>query len=84
MSAFPTEVPPSPEKIGDIVVTLYDPNPEGEGTQAANVSIQVLMGDGTVKIKQFPLAPHVSTTVMNQLKSLMANLRTKANTEILT
>lgn len=83
--AFPAEATVTPMAIGDIGVELFDPNPLGVETQAASVSIQVLMSDGSVRVRKFNLLNHYTAQQINSLGAidLVAAVCTKAETEIL-
>lgn len=88
--AFEREQPRTPLRIGDITVTLIDPDPAAPpvpdtppAVRQARVVIEVVMSDGTGRTVRADIADHFSTTVLNQLKVFVASVRTKANAEIL-
>lgn len=83
MATFPEEPSITPQRIGDIGVNLYDPDPQAGNVQRARVIVQVIMSNGEVEVKNYNLADHVSAATISQLQGMMATLRTKANTEIL-
>lgn len=81
--AFPRQAARQPTAIGDVVVTLTDPDPLGEGAPNASYVVQVRHSDGTLRLVSGDLSPHLSAAQISGLLSFMAAMRTKAIAEIL-
>lgn len=75
-------IAPTPVRIGDIEIPLFDPAPENEeGTpQGATYRVQVELSDGSIEIRQGNLIPHLTNAEVTGLQNLLARLRGKANT----
>lgn len=81
--AFIREASRAPVAIADIEVRLYSPDPLGTETAGATFSVQVKMSDGTLKVLNGDLLPHLTAQRKTSLNTFMADLRTQAVTEIL-
>ena len=81
--AFPTEPVRTPTAIADIEIRLYSPDPTGSETARAEYSVQVRFSDNSVRVVAGDLVPHLSQAQINGLLNFVADMRTKANTEIL-
>ena len=81
--AFTEEVSRTPTAIEDISIELFSPNPAGEGVAAASCSVQVRYDTGEIKVVTGDLVPHLSQQQINVLMGFMADMRIKANAEIL-
>ena len=82
--AFERQTPVTPVRVGNITVTLFDPDPAVAGVaQRATADITVVLSDGALKTVHANIPDHFSATVVNQLKAFMASVRTKAVAEIL-
>ena len=75
----------TPDKIEDLSIILTDYVAAGEepARQTAEYSVQVLYNDGTIKVMNGDLVPHLTTSRITALKSFMDEIRTKAEEEIL-
>lgn len=88
--AFERQPNVSAVRIADIRVSLFDPDPQDSGntvrdnrTQEATAMIEVIMSDGSARQVRADIADHFSAQVLNQLRTFVASVRTKANAEIL-
>ena len=74
----------TPDKIEDISIILTDYVAAIEPAhQSADYSVQVKYNDGTIKVMNGDLVPHLTTSRITALKSFMDEIRTKAEEEIL-
>ena len=74
----------TPDKIEDISIILTDYVAAIEPAhQSATYEVQVKYNDGTIKVMNGDLVPHLTTSRITALKSFMAEIRTKAEEEIL-
>lgn len=81
--SFTQETPVTVIGIGDTETVLFDPMPGSNEAQSAHVNIQLIMSDGSVRVRRFNLANHFGATTINQLKAFVAAIRTKAEAELL-
>lgn len=81
--AFPKEAVRIPVAVSDISIQLYSPDPTGSETARAEYSVQVRYSDNSVRVVAGDLVPHLSQAQINGLLNFVADMRTKANTEIL-
>lgn len=81
--AFPTQQSKTPDRIAAIEVRLYSPDPLGSEASGAHYEAQVVYSDGEVRLVSGNLVPHLTQAQINGLLSFMADMRTKANAEIL-
>lgn len=81
--AFTKEGVRTPIAIGAIAVQLYSPDPTGTEVAGATFSVQVKMSDGSIKVLDGDLLPHLTAQRKTSLNTFMADLRTQAVTEIL-
>ena len=82
--SLPQAITRTPEAINDISITLTDYIETDEpARQTAEYSVQVLYNDGSIKVMTGDLVPHLTTSRITALKSFMAEIRTKADEEIL-
>lgn len=73
--AFTPITPPVAIKILDIAVNNFDPDPDGEETQGVTYSVQVLMSDGSIKVKEGDLVPELTPTQITIQQIFMAEMR---------
>jgi hypothetical protein len=73
----------APEKIGDIMLELFSPDPEGQGVPFAHVSIYVRMDDGEVKVRREDLVEHFGQEKVDELLAFAESIRAKAIEEVL-
>ena len=75
----------TPDKIEDISIILTDYVAAGDepAKQAATYEVQVKYNDGTIKVMNGDLVPHLTTQRITALKAFMDEIRTKAEEEIL-
>lgn len=81
--ALPREqaVTRTPTTIDHITVFLQT---DRAGAESIKGQFEILDQDGILmKTIQFPLAEHLTTQQVTQLRAFMANIRTRANAEIL-
>lgn len=81
--AFTREAARTPAAIADIEVRLFSPDPAGADVAGATFAVQVRMSDGTLKVLNGDLLPHLTAQRKTSLNTFMADLRTQAITEIL-
>jgi len=81
--AFPQEPVRTPERISDIEVTLFSPDPTGPEQAGATYVVWVRPSDGSVRRVAGNLVPHLTQAQINALLSFMSDMRAKANAEIL-
>jgi hypothetical protein len=87
--AFDPIVSTVPERIGEITVTLFDPDPApppgrvGLPVRSAIAEIVVVFNDGHTRTVTANIADHFTPTVLNQLIAFVTSVRTKAIAEIL-
>lgn len=81
--AFPTQPTRTPTAIADIEIRLYSPDPTGNESPHAEYSVQVRYSDNSVRVVAGDLVPHLSQGQINGLLSFLADMRVKANNEIL-
>jgi hypothetical protein len=74
-------------RIGNITITLFDPDPiladAQDMAQSATARIEVVLSDGSIKVVDANIAKHFPATTINQLRNFVASARTKAIAEIL-
>lgn len=80
---FPTQPIRTPVAIGDIIVELQQPNPDGGGQSRAFYTVQVIHSDGTRHTLTGDLVPHLTQAQIDGLLAFMASMRVKAVDEIL-
>lgn len=81
--AFTPESPKTPASIGDISIVLTDYADIGE-TDTAHYEVQVLQADGSLfRLVSGNLVPHLTAGQINALRAFMADMRAKAESEIL-
>lgn len=84
--AFTPEPSRVPAAIGGIVITLKD-TPAGGGepaSQSAHFQIEVLAADGArLASRRGNMVPHLTAGQLSNLQTFLANLRAKAEAEIL-
>lgn len=76
--AFTPITPPVAVKILDIAANHFDPDPDGEDTQSIAYSVQVLMSDGSIKVKEGNLVPELTPTQITIQQTFMAEIRVLA------
>lgn len=81
--AFTKEKALSPTSIGDIAIEIFSPSPTNQQPQTITARVQVVMDDGSVRQRSVDLADVLSAQVLNQLTTMAANLRTRAQTEVI-
>lgn len=83
--AFDKAITAIPTEIADISITLTDYVAAGEEAayQSARYSVQVLYGDGEIKVMTGNLVPHLTQAQIDGLMGFLGDLRIKADTEIL-
>lgn len=81
--AFTKEGVRTPIAIGGIEVRLFSPDPTGTEIAGAMFSVQVKMSDGSVKVLEGDLLPHLTAARKTSLNTFMTDLRAQAITEIL-
>lgn len=81
--AFSREPTRTPVAIGNIEIRLYDPDPAEMNQRGADFAVVVRFDDGEVKVMRGDLVPHLSQAQINALLGFVADMRTKAETEIL-
>lgn len=81
--AFPQEPVRTPHSISDIDVTLHSPDPTGPEQAGATFVVRVRLSDGSMREIKGNLVPHLTQQQINGLLSFMADMRIKANAEIL-
>lgn len=82
---LPQAITRIPETIEDISITLTDyiAVDEDPARQEAGYSVQVMYNDGSIKVMNGDLVPHLTTARITSLKAFMVEIRTKAEEEIL-
>jgi hypothetical protein len=79
--AFNPETSLTPVSVGDIAIILTDYTDQPDGAQ---FEIQVLQGDGELfRLATGDLGPHLTETQKSALTSFLADMRTKAEAELL-
>jgi len=78
--AFSRENTATPQSIRDISIQITD---LVNGSKAATFSVQVLMSDGTMRVRTGDLVPHITTAQRDGLLNFIAALRTQAAGQIL-
>lgn len=81
--AFEREVPRVAVAIGDIALSVFDPDPTQTESASADVAVQIKTNEGTIIVRSGSAAPHLTTQQRNQLLAIMVSLRTKAVAEFL-
>lgn len=81
--AFTKEGTRTPTAIAGIEVRLYSPDPLGTEIAGATFTVQVKMSDGSIKVLDGDLLPHLTAQRKTSLNTFMADLRTQAIAEIL-
>jgi len=81
--AFPKEAVRIPIAVSDISIQLYSPDPTGNESPHAEYSVQVRHSDNSLRVVAGDLVPHLSQAQINGLLSFLADMRVKANNEIL-
>lgn len=82
--AFTREVARTPVSIRDIGIELTDLlQADDTHDYAARFSVQVVMSDGSIQVRQGNLLPHITTAQRNGLLSFMQSLQTQVETELL-
>lgn len=81
--ALPREAARTPTAIGDIRITLIDPDPTGSEPQAAGYEFQLRYSDGSVEMRRGDLTPHLTQQQISSLVAFMAAMRAKAVAEVL-
>lgn len=81
--AFPAHPIRTPVAIGDLIIELQQPTPNGGGQPRTFYTVQVIYNDGTRQTLTGDLQPHLTTAQINNLLAFMASMRTKAESEIL-
>lgn len=79
-AAFETISPPTTVGVRDISYKIFDPDPDGEESQAMTYEAQIVWSDGSITIKANNLVPHLTSAEINALQTLAARLRSKAET----
>ena len=79
----PISAQPTEQSVEDIEIVLFDPGPlekarEGGQPQGAQYSVQVLMSDGNMDVRQGNLIPHLTKAEVDQLVAIVTRLRGKA------
>lgn len=79
--AFPKSAIITPSAIGDVSITLTN---RVDGTHGYTFNIVVLDAGGNVMLTvQGDLEPQLTATQLTTISNFLANLRTKAQTEVL-
>lgn len=86
---FPRQATVTPVRIGQIVVTLIDPDVlalhpvDGVQSQSARAEISIVMSDGSIKSETASIPDYFPPATVNQLKAFVASVRAKAIAEIM-
>lgn len=93
MAAFERQAAVMPVGIETLQVTMVDIPAQGDPSdkvtgfiparKEAQYRIDVVMSDGSAKVMEGDLVPHLSAAQISGLMDLMADMRSKAETEIL-
>lgn len=70
-------------KIIDISTQNFDPDPDSEETQDIQYSVQVLMSDGSIKVKTGNLVPELTAIQITTQQTFMAELRALATAQFI-
>jgi hypothetical protein len=87
--AFDPIVSTVPERIGEITITLFDPDPQppagrvGLPGRSARAEITVVFDDGHTRTVTANIPDHFSAATINQLIAFADSVRAKAIAEIL-
>lgn len=81
--AFEREPTRIPQAIEDIEARLFDPNPAGSEERGAQYSVQIRFSDGSLRVREGDLVPHLTAAQISALQGFMATLRAKALAELL-
>ncbi len=76
--AFTPITPPVAIKVLDIAASHFDPDPDGEEAQGIMYSVQVLMSDGSIEVKEGNLVPELTPTQITTQQMFMAEIRVLA------
>ena len=81
---LPRQVTKTPDSIEDISIELYQLD-DGDGTftPGARYSVQVRYSDGDLDVITGDLVPHLTPAQINTLLTFIADMRTKAEAEVL-
>lgn len=80
---FPRLVPPTAQRIGDIVIELYSPGVGSEHPAGARYTVKVWMSDGSVKELRGDLVPFLTQQQINGQLAFLDTMRARAVAEIL-
>lgn len=87
--AFDPIVSVVPDRIGNVTITLFDPDPSPPGGRvglagrSATARIEVIFDDGHTRTVTANIPDHFSAAVINQLIAFADSVRAKAIAEIL-
>ncbi len=73
--AFAPIAPLTAIKILDIAANNFDPDPDGTESQGITYSVQVLMSNGSIEVKEGNLAPELTPTQITTQQTFMAEMR---------
>lgn len=73
--AFTPITPLTAVKVLDISAENFDPDPDGEETQGIIYSVQILMSDGEIEVKEGNLVPELTPTQITTQQTFMAEIR---------
>ncbi len=76
--AFTPITPPVAIKILDIAANNFDPDPDGTEAQGITYSVQILMSDGSIEVKEGDLVPELTPTQITTQQTFMAEMRVLA------
>ena len=79
----PIPAQPTEQSVEDIEIVLFDPGPieqarEDGQSRGAQYSVQALMSDGNMDVRQGNLIPHLTKAEVDQLVAIVTRLRGKA------
>lgn len=75
---FPSITPPTVVGVRDISYNLFDPDPDGNESQAMRYEAQVVWSDGSISTETGNVVPHLTTSEVTGQQALLLRLRGKA------
>lgn len=77
---FPVVEQPTIVGVKDLVYEIFDPDPDGNETQAMRYTAQLVWSNDNVTQQSGDVVPHLTAAEVTGLQALAARLRAKAET----
>lgn len=80
---FVQEKATKPSSIGNITLRVYGPAPGSDESRFVVATVQVVLDDGSSRMRQVDLTDILTATQITQLNNLVDSIRTKATTAMI-